>query len=436
MNNYTKDIYHSTNMNYIKKNIKREYNHLIILLVLSLVLFSNFLFENDYISLFCTILACTYILVCDSNYVLPIMIYISMYAYLFIFNVYNLYVFICLSFLIRIWMSKKKYTLYAFIIIPFYLITHLISTQLNLISLGDIIPFIGVICLFFTCCSYRVNQRESCIKYFIIGHITSSLLGLFKGLTRLPQILNNDYLSAYSWADTLRFSGLSYDANFYALITIVVLCILLFGFRYHFRNNLLWLIVIILDIIFGMLTYSKSFYLCLVVILAITLIKTEESIKRKIIKAIPIIILFCFIFRNQIGQALVLLLKRFAEADGINGLTSSRYDLWIQYLKMIGGSFESIIIGNGIQDIGLKAAHNTYLEIIYKFGIMGLLIDIGYLVICVKQVGIAKHKNSINEIMIIFLLLLLLFNLSAYTFYALWTCLFITIILVKAPDTE
>jgi hypothetical protein len=312
----------------------------------------------------------------------------------------------------------------------------MLSSSIEAISLGDVVPFIAIFCLLFACCSYRVEQRELCVKYFLAGYITTSVLGLFKSLTRLSEIMSVDYLSAYSWEDTLRFSGLSYDANFYAIIALITLCILLFGFQYRFRSNFVWTIMTFTTVVLGMLTYSKSFYLPLFLILVISVIKTDKNIRTKIIKAIPLMLILCFIFRAQMGIIVNLFLIRLTESDGVNGLTTGRYELWVEYLQRIGSSFESIVIGNGVRSVGLKAAHNTYLEIIYKFGLLGLLVDIGYMGICIKLVGLVKHKKSINEIATVLLLLLLFFNLSAYTFLALWSCLFMTIILIRTPGIE
>lgn len=407
-------------MYYIKK---QEQKNLFFLLAVSLFLFINYFLSNDIVSLFCTIVSCIYILVCKVNLLIPTIVYLTFFSYIFRFNDYNLYVFVCVVFVIRLLFFRKRNFIAGIIGIPLYIFFHLLSTNIGELTLTLIVPFVSIICLYFSATEFKIYMRDKCIAYFILAHFLSSFFGLFKENCRLQNVFNTTYISVSSWQDTIRFSGISFDPNFYTIISVIVLFIIVFKLKEKLKF-ILWIILIGIDIAFGLMTYSKSFYFCTACILICAILSTEKTMKIKLFQSLPVIIIAIFLMSNQIDNIFNGFMSRFIGVTSVNSLTTGRENLWIMYIKLIFKDISSVIVGNGILNNGLKAAHNTYLEMLYKFGIIGVVEDILYLIICRKKFFYASSKN-IASVLIVVLFLFLLFNLSAYTFYGLWLCIFI-----------
>lgn len=403
-------------------------------IIVSSMLLLNYFTSNDYISLICTLVVCVEIIMCKQEHLLPCMIFYSLFAYLFHYNNYAIYVFVCVTFLTRVaFQSKKKFELIA-IITPLYIITHMLSTSFSNISIGDLIPFFSVLCLFGACLIYKPDNRDDCIAYFVVGYILSAIFGIMKPITRLADVLHVAYTSLYSWEDTIRFAGISYDPNFYTLLTITIFMLLLFGDVWR-KNKALVVIGFIIALATGAMTYSKSFYIAFALVLIVYMLGSPKKAYKRIGYVFIVGIALFLLFENQISSIIATLAVRLSGAETMNDFTTGRSNLWMQYWNEIFKSFDSILIGNGIQNEGRTAAHNTYLEMIYKAGLLGVLFDVLLLHMCVGHIGKNETKRDIVRIGILAVLLLVLFALSAYTFPTLWSCLFLVILLLRTESS-
>ena len=130
-------------------------------------------------------------------------------------------------------------------------------------------------------------------------------------------------------------------------------------------------------------------------------------------------------------------MSRFIDINNPNSLLSGRVYLWKKYFNAIFSSFFGLLFGYGLYGKLLDdaAAHNTFLEIIYKFGIVGFIVNIIYYYFCVSQIPKTK-KYYLKDWAVSMIFFAPLFNLSAYTFYSLWTCLFIIVIFIRDGVAE
>lgn len=400
--------------------------------LLSLLLFINYFFANDYISLLCSIFACASLFTVSRSKVLPLAVYYSFFAYLFCFSGYELYIFIAISFLIRAALESPKKVFSFAVISASYVAVHIFSSLNLSLKLGDFIPFAANLGLFAAVSMYKHKYREDVLNAFLGGYFISSILGLFKSQTRLTEHLEDDYLSLKEWHDTVRFAGLSYDANFYSILSIVVLLMLMFDYNTSFAKKRTRLYLLFCTIVFGILTFSRSLIICYILIFALSLISRNKNIRKKT----QWVLLFCcfmlIVFGSQVITALGLIADRFSDISASNLMSSGRLYFWFGYLKNIFRSVNTLLIGAGVHGrlLSMVAAHNIFIELLYKFGTVGLLFDLFYLNMCSKAIPKTKAR-SIFDSFCILLLFLLLFNLSAYTFYSLWVCIFITIVMTK-----
>ncbi len=419
--------------NAVEGDFRKEYRGtMIFCIAMSFVLVLNYFLSNDYLALSCTIVASAKLFICREKELLPLSIYFSYLAYLFRFQKYNIYVFVCLAFIVRVTFLKKDNFLFTIIGIPLYFIVHLFSSTNVEFTIGDLIPLFSVMILMYACGVYNEKYRDVCIYFFIVGHVVTSVLGLLRNISRLNIILNTTFVSVHSFRDSLRFSGLSYDPNFYTVTAAITLCILLLGFGYRIKT-LKWFVATTITISFGLITYSKSMIFCFITIIAFSLFKAEHKTRLRILKMLPIFIILCLIFRRQLFGIYETLMVRLDGADTAESLTTGRTNLWKMYYNDIFKSTKSFLIGNGIVQYFTSAAHNTYLEILHKFGFIGAITEVIYLWGCNRRIGY-RFTLSLNSLFIILILAALLFCLSAYTFYGLWSCLFIVMILVRKEN--
>lgn len=423
---------------------KKDYNflgdeNLIILIGLSIGLFVNFLLPNDYLALLCSLLVCLYMFFCKIDNLLPAMVFFSLFAYIFYVVHYQIYIFVCISFIARAMISTTKRFMAGLILVPLYFIIHLLTSDIFALKLSDFIPFFIMICLYFACDIYKPKYRQKIIVYFLTGHVLSTIMGLFKEMTRLKNILDIDHSGLVTGDLTVRFSGLSYDANFYAIVAIVALCILLYNFDFEIKNPVIWVGLVIFTSIFGLLTYSKSYFLCFVLLLAFSLFKCNNAIKKKHLILGAVIIIGLILFWSEFEVLIESIIARFGGKEGtMDDLTTGRTEVWKGYIERIFTSdLVTFLFGHGAQYApGLKAAHNTYLEILYKFGFVGFCFELAFLTYCYQQIKGKKAKNTLQSYLLAGLLILLFFNLSAYTAYNFVVSIFMGIILIKNDERQ
>lgn len=412
---------------------RKEYGHYFFLICIASVLFFNYCLSNDILSLTATSVSCIYLLVCKREYYVPSAIFLTSYALLFRYGDYIIFIFVCLIILLRgLLLNYKKFALFIFIS-AIYVLFHLLSTFSNSVdtSIGDYIPLFSILCLLAVCMNYNPQSKGDCIKHFLLGFFSSSIFGFWVKETRLNTILSMDYVSVTSSQNTIRFSGLSYDCNFYVLSAILVLYFLLFEDKYIFdgEKKITWYIMFVITSALGILTFSKSFILMFMILLAFAVFFSSKTIKKKFLLFVPISIIFILVMNNSLSALLNIILSRFDNAVTLDDLTTGRVNLWTIYTDKIFEDVSTFSIGYGIRGIDMKAAHNTYLEIISKFGLLGLLVDIIYLYVSNKVLSYNKdYTNTRNYFVCAILYLMLLFNLSAYTFYGLWVIIFFVLI--------
>lgn len=411
-------------MNEIDKYYERHRIINIKFLIIPLILFLNFLFKNDYLSLICTIFVCCDIFFSKKQELIKKVIFYSFFSYLYTFNGYNIYIFPILCVMIKtIFLNSNRSGLYILITIIYFFI-HYLSSFGQEFRLGNLIPFFSVLLLLFLCLNYDKKNKESYARFFIFGFFYSSILGLFKSGTRINELISVDYISINEWQDTIRFSGISFDCNFYGILVVITLLLLIF--QYNLFKKKTKLLLIIITSILGFLTYSKSIFLCLIFIFVLAMSKKRFDKNVTYIFALSVILVSAIIFIPSIKNYFITIIGRFLSAENFDELTSNRSSIWIMYLNQIKENPLNFLIGYGVNGelLQIKASHNTYIEILYKFGLLGFITDIGLIMICYKMVN-NEERITLPKFFIILIFLMLLFNLSAYTFYSLGICIFI-----------
>lgn len=139
---------------------------------------------------------------------------------------------------------------------------------------------------------------------------------------------------------------------------------------------------------------------------------------------------------DKILPLLEVMNQRLDRTQDASSFSTGRTDLWKMYYNNLFGTTDGLFFGHGaVLPKGMEAAHNTYLELLFKFGIIGTIFDFILLSKSFQLVRKKIGKISIETFVYIGALALLLFNLSSYTFLSLWACL-LMIMVVSTEQTQ
>lgn len=390
----------------------------IVLVFLSLLLYINYFFSNDYLALVVSLSCSVYLLIVDEQDLVPSMLYLTFFSYLFRYDTYSLYFIVCFSALIRVFFIAGTERFGLLFFSSLYIVLHLITTNITSISFGDITPFFSNVLLLAFCINKKIILTNRCNYFFLAGFLLSSILALFKSYTRLPSILADSSVYYEKFELFSRFSGLTYDANFYTMLTITLLIVLIkMPGAFYFKTA-----VFLVALFFGFATYSKSFYLSLVFCLVYLFKNVKDVNMISVLK-------YCFIFfiiglccYGAAESFFQVVLFRIFNSNSLDELTTGRSHLWTMYIDEICSDGFSFMFGHGMIHVIRKAAHNTYVEILYYFGLFGGIVDLIYVFYCAKRLDV---RVSFFDTIPYLALFFILFNLSAFSFTSLWACAFI-----------
>ena len=148
------------------------------------------------------------------------------------------------------------------------------------------------------------------------------------------------------------------------------------------KSSLLYIFIVCL--IVGVLTISKAFIICTVLSvgysLLFLLIKLKKQSWKYILPIILITIIICLCFYDKI----LTIFGRFLSGENnsiASSITTGRTDIWKQYFEQIFSTPLKMLFGHGIFAIEVVpiGAHNMYIAVLYRFGIVGTLSLVGLL---------------------------------------------------------
>lgn len=222
---------------------------------------------------------------------------------------------------------------------------------------------------------------ETSILFFSIGIVTAGFSS--KLLMEYPHMLNFIKVSQWETIGLTRLSGFYGDANFYsAHILVAIGGLLILLLRKNLQEVILLFPLVMTLIYLGFLSVSKMFLLILVLVIALWTIavityKGKLMIKTTMIISLIIggyIISSLEIFTDQMNMYLV----RFNMVRDISSLTTGRSNILEDYALFFSQNPFSLLFGQGFTNVYKEsisnAAHNTLIQIIYQFGLVGSIL--------------------------------------------------------------
>lgn len=282
-----------------------------------------------------------------------------------------------------------------------------------------------------------INKSDvtALILFFAIGVFLSSSIGLFKDSIPRLSYLASSKTQSIDGVFVTRFSGLQSDPNFYNIELLLVISSLLYLRFYHHSNLFIVLISILVALLFGYLTYSKSFIVFALFIISIWFV-IYLRIRFDQLFLLLLGIGFVFLLFNNYIRTLFTgtPIERLFEANSLDEITTGRLSIWVEYLRFFITNPLVFLFGTGV-NTGLYnsiSSHNTLIQIVYNFGLLGGTFFLIYIIGFFFSQN--KYGSSKIKLLVILSLLLPSFFLDLLFDYRLFCFILYLLILFRNND--
>jgi hypothetical protein len=301
----------------------------------------------------------------------------------------------------------KKFMFIALIFISYEWSHIFLYNVKNLLTLFSWTITIFYISLFISNNKLINNDHKLSIKYFISGLFISSFYGVFYSYLKSGLFFN---FNRSNLAD--RFIGAAGDPNYYSVYILIGLFSLLQFLNQKSKviTKFFIIFIFLLLLLFGFMSLSRMFFIvfCFVFFiyfLCVIGFKRKYSSHRKFIISFIIVSLIIFsVFSAEIINNIALTLSRFTNyGNDLTNLTSNRNLIADYILNFLISNPVFLIFGVGIQSYGERVgnmvyAHNIFLELLAAWGIIGLILFFGFIIILMMKVRSNSFLQKENKI--------------------------------------
>lgn len=246
--------------------------------------------------------------------------------------------------------------------------------------------------------SNAVSFKEATL-FFAAGVVMAALIA--QQTAGLPNI--SKYINVQSYLSITRRSGFYGDPNFYAAhITACLAGVQLLLSREEKRVHQLALLALMVLLIYcGLLSASKSFVLTTAGLflawVPILLEKGHRTSKFRLL--LGIMCAGAVIVSSSAFEPLFEVIdERFSYAANISQLTTKRTDLWMDYLNEFAHNVSLTLFGHGYTSVTLHgwASHNTIIQSVYQFGLLGAPLLFIWVALTLKRVrqGLKDSRSN------------------------------------------
>ncbi|MGN1370255.1 MAG: O-antigen ligase family protein [Aristaeellaceae bacterium] len=238
---------------------------------------------------------------------------------------------------------------------------------------------------------------------FILGFLGSSFTRLldsrFFRIERFIDEIDTVGDGGAEYRGTVRFSGLSNDANYYAVNLIIALCLLIILLYQGKVSIPVFAVLAAALLYFDVATYSKSAMLMLVIPASVFAYAVKKANRRSLnylFRAMVVLVGLYLVISK--GGPFEIVLSRMGSGSGdIDKLTTGRTRIWRYNLEFFKENPGWLIIGRGINAalINGRAHHNAYIEFLYHLGLIGT----GLLLGLIKQIAPYRERAPKRNLM-------------------------------------
>lgn len=254
---------------------------------------------------------------------------------------------------------------------------------------------------------HKTYSFTSLNLFLSIGVISSALSAYY--LVIYPSIAK--FIDVYSWSEITRYSGYYGDSNFYSAHISAALAGLLIQFSGSGKKSWKFILLAVVLLYCGLLSASKSFVITIFVMFLLWimhLLSARTNWSNKVITILAVIVVIGGILvSNAFADVLNVVAIRFGSASNISNFTTGRSDIWVNYIRHMVSNFEILLFGQGYTNILVegRAAHNTLIQAVYQFGLVGLPLFFSWLKGVFEISLTSLKKESKNNLLYLILLL-------------------------------
>lgn len=268
-------------------------------------------------------------------------------------------------------------------------------------SIANSYLFFFAMILLFPCVVKGICCTESFARltlFFACGIISAALSA--RQVAAYPNI--SQYIKVDSFLTITRLSGYFRDPNFYsAHITVCLAGIQILLSREKKKSRqLVWAILFVMLIYCGLLSASKSFVVVLACLFLvwIPIILERGNIHGKFALIVGILCAgVVFLSSSAVQELLRMMEVRFSYSSSVSELTTGRTDLWLRYAREFSHNAWLTLFGEGYTSVTLDgaASHNSIIQGIFQFGLLGFPILLAWAVYTMKQAygGSLRHSR-------------------------------------------
>ena len=293
-----------------------------------------------------------------------------------------------------------RLSLYQILVTAFLAVTTLIAKAIQSNPIQNHYLFFFMMLLLFPCVAKGLCGAANFSRltlFFSCGIIVAALSA--RQIAAYPNI--SQYIKVDSYLKITRLSGYYRDPNFYsAHITACLAGVQLLMSRERQRSRqIVWIGVMMVLVYCGLLSASKSFVIVLACLFLVwvPILLTRDNVKRGISILAGVACAAAVILLSAAVQDLLhMVMSRFSNASNVSDLTTHRSEIWRMYLHDLSYDPVLMLLGSGFTSVTLrmKASHNTIIQGVFQFGLIGLPVLCAWLVMTLKR---ASGRNGCRK---------------------------------------
>lgn len=286
------------------------------------------------------------------------------------------------------------------------------------------------------------KSAEQIAMAFCISLLVTSFYALiFRGTWQLEAVTVEETEAIWG-SGIMRFHGLIGDPNFYMTMLIMGLCLLIKLRETNRLKTVPFVLMAVAMTVLGVLTYSKTFFLVLI-LLGVTYI-IWQFVRKKILWGIILVVTVVvaaefLIFSDDSPFAVVV--ARLLGSEDLNDLTTGRMDVYMQYLDAITKNPLTFFFGYGFGAPDLPDdPHNIYLEIGYYCGTVGLCLIVAFFASVITgmkdQEPKVAEQSWISKYLPLTMALVLYISLNGMFMVVVYPVIFLSLLAILIPQKE
>lgn len=155
-------------------------------------------------------------------------------------------------------------------------------------------------------------------------------------------------------------------------------------------RQIVWIGVMMVLIYCGLLSASKSFVVVLACLFLawVPVLLTGGHVKRGVAILAGVACAAAVMLLSAAVQDLLrMVVSRFSNVSGVSDLTTHRSEIWRMYLHELSRDPVLMLLGSGYTSVtlGTKASHNTIIQGVFQFGLIGLPVLCAWLVMTLRR---------------------------------------------------